>query len=104
VVREVKVEVEGCAFIWDTRKAASNLKKHGVSFLEALEVLFDPNYRAEDASVAEEERYAVIGYSDENILLYVVVVDVDEETWRIVSARAATSGERKRYEKETDFT
>jgi uncharacterized protein len=66
VTREVKVEVEGCVFVWDSGKAASNLNKHGVSFLEAVEVLFDPNYRAEDASVAEEERYAVIGYSDEN--------------------------------------
>jgi uncharacterized protein len=75
-----------------------------VSFAEALEVLFDPNYRAEDASVDEEERYAVTGYSDENRLLFVVVADVEEQTWGIISARAATSSERKRYEKETDFT
>ena len=69
MIREVKIEVEGYTFVWDAHKSASNVKKHGVSFAEALEVLFDPNYRAEDASVEEEERYAVIGYSDENRLL-----------------------------------
>jgi uncharacterized protein len=95
--------LRGCTFIWDAQKTASNLKKHGVRFAEALEALFDPNYRAEDASVEEETRYAVIGYSDENRLLYVVVADVDEETWRIISARAATPSERKRYE-EADST
>ena len=103
-MRDVKIKVEGCTFIWDAQKTASNLKKHGVRFAETLEVLFDPNYRAEDASVEEETRYGVIGYSDENRLLYVVVADVDEETWRIISARAATPGERKRYEEETDST
>jgi uncharacterized DUF497 family protein len=54
--------------------------------------------------VEEETRYAVIGYSDEDRLLYVVVADVDEETWRIISARAATPSERKRYEEEADST
>jgi len=102
VTREVKREVEGCNFAWDREKAASNIKKHGVAFTEALEVLFDPNYRAEDATVEHEERYAVIGYSDRDRLLYVVVTDAGEDVWRIVSARLATSSERKRYEEETD--
>ena len=103
MIREVKIEVEGWSFVWNVQKSASNLKKHGVSFAEALEVLFDPNYRAEDASVEEEQRYAVIGYSDANRLLYVVVADIEEQAWRIISARAATPSERKRYEEETDF-
>ncbi len=103
MISEIKIEIEGCTFLWDAKKSASNLKKHDVSFLEAAEVLFDPNYRAEDASVEEEERCAVIGYSDQNRLLYVVVADVEEETWRIISARAATPNERKRYEEEINF-
>ena len=32
----------GCAFEYDSRKAASNLKKHGVSFREAMTVFDDP--------------------------------------------------------------
>ena len=99
---DVKREVEGCTFSWDAEKAASNAKKHGVTFTEGLEVLFDPNYRAEEASVEQEERYAVIGYSDKGRLLCVVITDAGEEAWRIVSARLATSRERKRYEEETD--
>ncbi len=95
-------EVEGCTFTWDNEKAQTNLKKHGVAFTEALEVLFDPNYRAEDASVEEEERYAVIGYSDKDRLLYVVVTDSGEQGWRIVSARPVTAGERARYEEAPD--
>lgn len=102
MTRSVEREVEGCTFTWDGEKAGTNLKKHGVAFTEALEVLFDPNYRAEDAGVQEEERYAVIGYSDKNRLLYVVVTDAGEQAWRIISARPVTSRERDRYEEETD--
>ena len=29
-------------FTWDLKKAASNLKKHGISFLEAASVFADP--------------------------------------------------------------
>ena len=102
--REVKREVEGFAFTWDAEKARSNLKKHGVTFLEALEVLFDPNYRAEDAGVEGEQRYGVIGYSDKGRLLYVVVIEAGEEAWRIISARPATPKERQRYEEEIDIS
>jgi len=102
MTRQVEREVEGCIFTWDAEKARTNLNKHEVAFTEALEVLFDPNYRAEDAGVEEETRYAVIGYSDKNRLLYVVVSDAGEEAWRIISARPVTPRERDRYEEETD--
>jgi len=100
----VKREVEGCAFTWDSEKAAANLRKHRVAFTEALEVFFDPNYRAEDASVEQEGRHALIGYSDKNRLLYVVVTDDGAEAWRITSARFVTPLERRRYEEETCTT
>ncbi len=29
-------------FEWDTSKAESNFKKHGVSFLEAVQTFYDP--------------------------------------------------------------
>jgi uncharacterized DUF497 family protein len=31
------------SFVWDDNKAASNLKKHGISFDEAKTVFYDPN-------------------------------------------------------------
>jgi uncharacterized DUF497 family protein len=39
--REVRIEVEGFVFTWDAEKAASNLRRRGISFEEALEVVFD---------------------------------------------------------------
>jgi uncharacterized protein len=98
--REVRNDVEGFTFSWDADKAASNIQKHGVSFTEALEVVFDAYYRAEDASVEHEVRYGMIGYSHKGRLLYVVVADVAETTYRIISARPATSKERERYEED----
>jgi uncharacterized protein len=67
--RDAWIEVEGLIFTWDAEKAASNLGKHGVSFDEALEVAFDPYYRAEEAGVADEDRYGIIGYSRKDRLL-----------------------------------
>ncbi|MBI5250712.1 MAG: BrnT family toxin [Desulfomonile tiedjei] len=99
--KDDKRVVQGCSFTWDTRKANSNHTKHGVSFLEAVDVLFDPHYYAEDASAEGEERYAVIGHSKKGRLLY-VVKDEGDEAWRIISARPVTSQERIRYEEETN--
>jgi uncharacterized protein len=97
---EGRREVEGLTFTWDPEKAAINLLKHGVSFAEALEVVFDPYYVAEDASVEDETRFGIIGYSYKNQLLYVVVADLGDTTYRLISARLATPKERKRYEED----
>ncbi len=98
--REVRIDVEGFTFTWDDDKAASNFQKHGVLFTEALEVVFDAYYKAEDASVEDEERYGVIGYSHNGKLLYVVVADLGESAYRLISARPATSKEREQYEED----
>lgn len=86
-------------FSWDERKAISNLKKHGVSFAEAATVFADPLALAiEDA--LEPERTLLLGMSNRQRLLLVVHVEVDESSIRIISARRATSHERRRYEEE----
>lgn len=86
-------------FSWDERKAASNLKKHGVSFDEAATVFADPLALAiEDA--LEPERTLLLGMSNRQRLLLVVHVELDESSIRIISARRATSHERRRYEQE----
>ena len=87
-------------FSWDERKAASNLKKHGVSFDEAATVFADRLALAiEDA--LEPERTLLLGMSNRQRLLLVVHVELDESTIRIISARRATSHERRRYEEES---
>ena len=86
-------------FEWDADKAAANLRKHGVSFDEAVTafsdrlsiLLPDP-----DHSVGEE-RYLVMGLSTRGRLLVVAFVERPPRT-RIITARLATRRERHDYE------
>lgn len=89
--------LRGVQFEWDRDKAKANLAKHAVSFEQACEVFFDPFVRLLDAS-DQEARDAALGYAEDSSLLFVVHVIRHEETIRIISARQATSQERKRYE------
>ena len=84
-------------FRWDKRKAASNLKKHGVSFTEAT-TAFDDELAAYYPDTLHEDRFVVIGYSRRQRLLYVVHAEVQQDVIRIISARKATSHEKARYE------
>ena len=86
-------------FSWDERKAASNLRKHGVSFDEAATVFADPlALHIEDT--VDPRRTLLLGASVRNRLLLVVHAELDESTIRIISARRATLHERRRYEEE----
>jgi len=91
-------ELQGIRFEWDEEKYAVNLYKHGVKFEEAAEVFFDPENQFGDASVDDEFREYIIGYSLSNRILLVVFVEREVRT-RIISARRATSQEKKEYEK-----
>ena len=86
-------------FSWDERKAASNLRKHGVSFDEAASVFADPP-RAVHRGPVDPGRTLLLGTSVRNRLLLVVHAALDKSTIRIISARRATSHERRRYEEE----
>ncbi len=93
----VTYQIQSTEFEWDEYKAQSNIQKHGVSFEEAAEVFFDPFYQGGDASVDDEQREFIIGYSLSLRLLLVVYVERGERT-RIISTRPATRHERKLYE------
>lgn len=84
-------------FIWDERKAAANLRKHGVSFDEASSA-FDDKRGAYYPDSLHEDRFILIGYSRRQRLLYVVHAEVEPEAIRIISARKATKHEKTRYE------
>ncbi len=84
-------------FTWDPRKAASNKKKHGVSFEQAATVFGDPLALAIEDTV-EPERTLILGMSERLRVLLVVYVELADETIRLISARRATSHERRRYE------
>jgi uncharacterized DUF497 family protein len=98
----VKVEyvLQGICFEWDGAKAATNLSKHGVTFEAACEAFFDPFVRLVEASSEDEARDALIGMTLQERLLFVVHIERGDEAYRIISARAATSAERRLYENE----
>jgi uncharacterized DUF497 family protein len=86
-------------FEWDEDKAASNLKKHKVTFGEAATVFGDSlssTFPDPDHSI-DEDRYITIGTSDRDRVLIVSHTD-REGRIRIISARKATRHERKAYE------
>ncbi len=86
-------------FEWDPAKAQSNLKKHKITFEEAVTVFYDPLAATFDDPDHSEGEYRLItiGFSSDNRLL-VVSHSEDGETLRIISARPATAHERKRHE------
>jgi hypothetical protein len=86
-------------FTWDKRKAASNEKKHGVSFSEASSVFgdqlalgFEDPYQP-----ANEVRFLIFGVSGLNRLLTVSFTE-RQDSVRIISPRTATKSERGIYE------
>ncbi len=87
-------------FEWDEGKASENLTKHGVSFAEASAVFADPLSRTipDPLHSDEEDKFVILGESASGQTL-VVVHTYREDNIRIISARKATSRERKDYER-----
>jgi hypothetical protein len=88
-------------FEWDEAKAESNLRKHGISFDDAIEVFYDPYAVLEQDRVVDGElRWEAIGMVGDVVVLQVAhtVTELDfSEVIRIISARPATRKERTRY-------
>jgi len=91
-------------FEWDPKKAASNLRKHKVSFAEAAEVFRDPLALTmfDKDHGEQEERWVTLGQAKGRRLLVVVhtwrETDSDHIHVRIISAREATAHEVQQYE------
>ena len=84
-------------FVWDGRKADLNARKHRVTFEEAVTVFADPlAVMIEDEGRPENAR--IIGESAAARVLLVVFVEREHDVVRLISARRATSHERRRYE------
>lgn len=87
-------------FDWNASKAASNFKKHGVSFEEAQTVFYDEfavQFYDESPS-SEEERFLMLGMSSGAQLLLVCHCERDDGgAIRIISARKATKQESSFY-------
>jgi|SRR5579863_1482431 len=84
---------------WDPRKAASNLRRHGVSFDEAVTVFDDPLSitKPDPDHSMDEDRFLTLGLSLSQRLLLVAHTE-DPDEIRIISAREPTRSERDAYE------
>ncbi len=89
-------ELHGIEFEWDEEKYAVNLRKHNVKFEQATEVFFDDLCQFGDASVEDEAREFIVGFTYDFDFLYTVFVERGER-FRIISARPATFEEEKYY-------
>ena len=90
---ELKIE-------WDPRKAASNLKKHGVSFDEAATAFSDERgFLIPDPDHSDDEdRFILLGMSWSLKLLIVCHCYREQSSViRVISARKATKPERAQY-------
>src|SRR5258706_16419400 len=87
-------------FDWAPQKAVSTLRKHGITFEEAMTVFKDTLaliFDDEEHSQAEH-REIIIGTSTLNRIILVCFVERVADTIRIISARRATKNEIRDYE------
>jgi uncharacterized protein len=87
-------------FEWDQKKADLNLRKHGVSFADALTAFSDDDALLIDDPdhSDEEDRFVLLGISQSLRLLVVVhCYRAEGQIIRIISARKADAQERSSY-------
>ena len=85
---------------WDESKSESNLRKHGISFDEAVSVFSDNLSRLipDPDSSYGEERFIILGESSKSRLLVVCHCYRDSHgVIRLISARRADKREQKKY-------
>jgi uncharacterized DUF497 family protein len=85
-------------FTWDKRKNKANIKKHKVSFEQAVLVFKDETLwdRYDTGHSTNEDRHILVGNAD-GLILYVVATETDPDTTRIITARNAKKREKEEY-------
>jgi len=83
-------------FEWDSKKAASNRRKHGVRFADAVAVFSDDHAVTIQDEYQDEERSATIGRDSLGRLLVVIYTERRNRI-RIISARKATAREQREH-------
>ena len=89
-------------FEFDPKKAAANLRKHGVAFAEVEPVFYDNLALTQaDDGAQNEPRFVTVGMDALGRVLAVCWTERDDlngHVIRLISARLATTHERKLYE------
>ena len=95
------IDLENAVFEWDDEKDQINFAKHGIHFKTAVKVFLDPKILiCKDAEHSKELRYDILGHAGK--ILFVVCTIRRQNVIRLISARLATSYEKKRYEYDED--
>ncbi len=83
--------------IWDENKRISNLKKHGIDFLDCVELWDNLTVTREDMRYSYlEQRFITLGIVLNGVALVIHTDTIDGDI-RLISARKATKNERKYY-------
>ena len=83
-------------FDWDEAKRETNLRKHGIDFLDAETVFAGLTVTVEDDRMAYgERRFVTFGVLESQVVA--VVHTESEDVIRIISIRKATRSEKKGY-------
>ena len=89
-------------FEFDSNKATANLRKHGVAFAEVEPVFYDNLALTQtDDGVHHQPRFVTVGMDALGRVLAVCWTERDDlngHVIRLISARLATTHERKLYE------
>lgn len=87
-------------FEWDADKAQINITKHQVRFKVATGVFADPDrITAKDERFDYgEDRYVTLGMAQDGVLVVVTTNRDEGRTIRIISARKASTAERRAYD------
>lgn len=85
------------AYQWNRDKAATNLRKHGIDFADAVSVFSDDLAIAISDERFDEERFVIIGLDAFGRVL-VVVYTLRGDEIRLISARKANRHERQQYQ------
>lgn len=98
---DVRYSLDGLYFVWDSEKDAINRQKHGIGFETAAHVFLDTlrlDFPDRQHSTPEETRYFTIGLVESILtVVYCERGDDEEPDFRLISARAASPGERRAY-------
>ena len=98
-MNDVRYELDGQLFVWDSVKYDMNVKKHKVNFEEAATVFMGENteYYKDKEHSDDEERFIIVGNSDQlRALMVCHCLRENETVIRIISARKAGKYEEKR--------
>ena len=97
----VDIDIKEPRFLyeWDEGKNQINIRKHGISFEEAVTAFEDPNALTlpDDKHSITEDRFWLIGFSSRANLLIVSHCFREGQVIRIISARKAEKIEKLVY-------